>query len=185
MKKLAAFLLIVAGISLSPARAADTVCGTSGICQADLTGTNALILPLPANVAAVYVTISNTFTGTLDFLQSGDGGVSYAAAIATDGSTQTATGPGQWRFVASGLTNFKVVPASSLTGTATVRINWSTGSADVGPLWTAQNLNLEVFYDYESEIDLWTWDRSSIALWGHGSGRASCKIASAGCHSKA
>lgn len=122
--RLAFFILISAAYGFGQ----GANCGLQGVCTGNLTATNdAVILPVQPTTGTAYVTISGSWTGTIDFLESGDGGQHFSAATATDGSTISTTSNGQWRFAISGATNFEV-KASSISGSATVRINQSSGA---------------------------------------------------------
>ena len=80
--------------------AQSTNCATAGSCA---------ILPLAANSASLTVQLSGTFSGTMQFEGSNDGGNTYVAVNATPPSSTTAvtsaTATGLWRIVVSGLTH--------------------------------------------------------------------------------
>jgi hypothetical protein len=124
---------------LCPTRAFSQgkVCNLGGVCSGSITANaQAVILPVAQDTATIVVTVEGTGTGTLQFKGSGDSGASYFSASGTpqpsgSGATST-TANGQWRFVASGYTSFEVVASSSMTGSATVTITASKGSAASG-----------------------------------------------------
>ena len=132
---LAAFFFLFASPPLVRAQGAS--CGITGQCQGKITVVaDAVAKALPQNTATVFVTVAGTWTGTLQFWQSGDGGATFALTKGTQQSTgaqvSSTTSDDQWRFNASGLTNFEVLASAAITGTATVTISASEGSSASG-----------------------------------------------------
>jgi hypothetical protein len=125
--KLAFLVFLAAGTSFGQ----GANCTLNGICTGTITApSQSVSRPLASTAGAVYVVLSGSSTGTLDFMQSGDGGVSWVAATATDGTTQSTTASsGQWTFPAAGVTNFEVIAESGQSGTANIRINASNANA--------------------------------------------------------
>lgn len=135
LKNILLILLGIAAMTIGPRPAfpQGASCGLSGICSGPVTAdSDAVVLPIAPTTGTVYVVVSGTWTGTLSFMQSGDGGAHYVTATATDGTTTSTTASGQWRFPGAGLTNFEVIATSAITGTANVRINQSSASAGAG-----------------------------------------------------
>lgn len=104
--------------------AASTDCSVAGSCTT---------LPLQQDVATVVVQLSGTFSATVQFEASADGGVTYssvnAVLINSTAVVTSATAAGRWRIVASGLTQIRARCSSFASGPVTVQINASKGAA--------------------------------------------------------
>jgi len=90
-------------------------------------------------ISSATITIAGSFTGTLEFEVSGDGGTTYVASTArqrgsggTAGpATITATGIGVFDIDLASKTNVRVRATAAMTGSASVKINQS---ATTGPI---------------------------------------------------
>jgi len=127
MKKLLLSLLLlfpIASFAQAPLTstgnitASGTTCATTNACVA-------IVLSPPQ--ATVNVTISGTFSATLQFEQSADGGITYFAA-----ATPSATATGLYSFAVSSVTNFRVRCSAFTSGTAGIFINATTGGSGGG-----------------------------------------------------
>jgi len=76
--------------------------------------------PLTQDAATVIIGLSGTFSATVQFEGSADGGVTWVAVNATSPNSTTAvtsaTGTGAWRLVASGLTHTRTQCSSYSSG---------------------------------------------------------------------
>ena len=125
MKKLLLLLALLIPIS---ARADITKQLTSA--GADCTTATSCVTHNIAAYAGATVTISGTFTATVQFEASSDGTVWSAItgyAVATGTGVTAATAPGNWQFNAGGL-KFLRVRCSAFTSAPTVNIVGSAGS---------------------------------------------------------
>lgn len=105
--------------------AAASTC-TAGVCVS---------LEVPATASGMGVALSGTFSGTVQFETSADGGTTWVAINgfppnSTSGAS-SATSAGTWRFSVSGMTNFRVRGSSYASGTVTVQLQSSTGAASL------------------------------------------------------
>ena len=111
-------------------------CGPAGSCAGTISAPgDAVVLQLPQDTATIFVTVA-TGDSTLVFEQSSDDAPVWVAASGTPQPSgtpaTTTTGTGQWRFVGSGLTYFRVRCTSYGTITGTVTVRSSKGSAASG-----------------------------------------------------
>jgi hypothetical protein len=145
MKRISIFILLLTltlfSGDLSHAQTAGTTIVTSPItsqattCQPQTPSTACVILQIPPSTAQVSITIPSTpsYSGTLQFEGSTDGGNTWVPAYATPNGGGTAvtstTASGVW-FVAAGGFSFLRVRASSYTsGTASITLNPSQAPA--------------------------------------------------------
>jgi len=122
MKRLAIVLFLLT----VPMWAASSQLTTSGSsCTA--TGVTCLIVPLSQDKGAAGMTISGTWTGTITFEGSADGGTSWTAIdawpLGSRTAVTTATAVGQWQVNVAGLTTIRMRASATITGTAIVTIN--------------------------------------------------------------
>ena len=122
MKRLAIVLFLLT----VPMWAASSQLTTSGSsCTA--TGVTCLIVPLSQDKGAAGMTISGTWTGTITFEGSADGGTSWTAIdawpLGSRTAVTTATAVGQWQVNVAGLTTIRMRSSATITGTAIVTIN--------------------------------------------------------------
>jgi len=130
MKRLALALLLAA-MSV-PAWAASGTLTTSGsTCTA--TGVTCLIVPMSQDKGAAGLTLSGTWTGTVTFEGSADGGVTWTAINALPLNSTTAvtssTGNGTWQVNAAGLTTLRMRASATMSGSAIATITPSFASA--------------------------------------------------------
>lgn len=126
MKRLALAALMIA--LSAPAFAASGVLTTSGTTCAS-TGVTCLIVPLQQDVGSAGFVISGTWTGTITFEGSADGGTTWTAMEAWPLGSRTAvtsaTAGGTWQVNAAGLTTLRMRASATMTGKAAVTINTS------------------------------------------------------------
>jgi hypothetical protein len=107
-----------------------TVSGSS--CTAT---TICVTLPLSPAAGAVGISVTGTWSATLQFEGSGDNGASFVAISgfpldSTTGASNT-TSNGTWRFAVSGLTHIRVRASALVSGTAVIVINSSPTAASL------------------------------------------------------
>lgn len=183
MKKLA--LLILMLVLLAPvARGAVYNCPSGPTCTSSINANASSVrLQIPPNTGTVVIQVSGTFSGTLQFEQSVDGGVSFVNASGapqpSGASVSSTTSTGTWRFVASGMTHFQVRSSAWTSGTANIVIQASQGSASQGG--SAFNASVGPSYQDVLAITAPTNPASGyIRLYGDsGTGNFSC-LTSAG-----
>ena len=104
--------------------ASSAACATTNSC---------VVLVLPLNSGSGAIQITGTFTSTVQFEASVDGGLTWASVLGTQlGSTTTATSAtaaGRWRFNIGGLTHLRVRCSSYASGTVSVVIQSALVSA--------------------------------------------------------
>jgi hypothetical protein len=106
--------------------AAGSTCTSTAIC---------VTLPLSPSAGAVGLSITGTWSATLQFEGSSDNGVSFVAISgfplnSTTGASNT-TSNGTWRFAVSGLTHIRVRCSAFTSGTAAIVINSSPTAASL------------------------------------------------------
>lgn len=127
MKRLA-ILIALATLLVAPAWAASGQLTTSGsTCVSS--GVTCLIVPLAQDKGTAGLTIAGTWTGTITFEGSADGGISWTAIdawpLGSRTAVTTATAVGQWQVNVAGLTTIRMRASATITGTANVTINSS------------------------------------------------------------
>lgn len=134
MRKLVTAFLIFTTLCLlifflsSPADAQITsAAGNITAANASCTSTACVSLRLTPESATVSVTVSGTFSATLNYEQSGDGGVTWVPA-----SIASTTTTGTSQFSVGALTNFRVRASVYSSGTAVVTIISSTAAGGAG-----------------------------------------------------
>jgi hypothetical protein len=129
-------LLAVLSLWISVAAAQQSINGGITSSGSDCTTSTAcVLLTLPSNSGAVALTLSGTFSATLQFEVSGDNGTTWVSAQGTTpaGTTATsATAGGTWRFATSGLTRFRVRASAYVSGTVQATITYSLVAASLG-----------------------------------------------------
>jgi hypothetical protein len=125
-------LLLIALLAFTPsAFAASGFLTTSGTtCSA--TGVTCLIVSLAQDKGGAGVSISGTWTGTITFEGTVDGGTSWSAINAyplnSGTAVTTATANGQWQVNVTGLTGVRARASATMTGSALVTITPSYAS---------------------------------------------------------
>ena len=134
MKKLclAALLILLGAVGQSFAASAVLTTNASS-CPAS-TNTSALVVYLPQDKGGATLTISGTWTGTISFYWTGDGGTTWRALGAWLSSTPgtivtSATTDNTWQTNPSGGVGICMLSSASMTGSATVTVNYSAPSA--------------------------------------------------------
>ena len=130
MKRIAIGILLTV-LLVAPAWAASGTLTTSGS-ACTVTGVTCLIVPLTQDRGAAGFTISGTWTGTITFEGSADGGTTWSAIDAFPLGSRTAvtttTAGGQWQINAAGLTTLRMRASATITGAAAVTITPSYAS---------------------------------------------------------
>lgn len=89
-------------------------------------GVTCLIVPMSQDKGAAGLTIAGTWTGTITFEGSADGGASWTAIeawpLGSRTAVTTATAVGQWQVNVAGLTTIRMRASATITGTAIVTI---------------------------------------------------------------
>jgi hypothetical protein len=125
MRKLVFVLLLFA-----PLARAQTVVGTITILGASCAVTNAcVILPLGTAASSASITLTGTWTATVQFEASSDGGTTWVAINGTPPSSTTAvtnsTANGAWTFNVGSMTHLRARASALASGTVGVNINAS------------------------------------------------------------
>lgn len=111
-----------------------TASGTTTSCTAVST-TACVILILPPNTGAVGITVSGTFSATLQFEVSSDNGNNWSTVNATPPNSTTAvtstTSTGIWQATVSGMVLFRVRASVYASGTANINLQSSSAIAGV------------------------------------------------------
>lgn len=135
MKRLLLLLFFAALPILTFGQSQNLVTGTittsGSSCQPGATYTNCVIAAIPSGATApaqsVGVTITGTFSGTLQFEISLDNGANWSAVNATPPNSTTAvtstTGTGFWAISAAGGSHVRVRASALASGSATASIN--------------------------------------------------------------
>ncbi len=133
MKK---YLFLLFGVLMLSARlpAQTGVTGNLTDHSTDCSTTNSCIaVPVLQNEGGVVFTLAGTFSGTVQFEASADGGTTWAALNATPSNSTTlatnATAPGTWQANIAAFTNVRLRCSVFSSGTINARINLSTASA--------------------------------------------------------
>lgn len=104
-------------------------CGTG-------TSTGYVAVALPVNVGAVTAQVSGTYSATIQFQVSNDGGVNFVNVVGqpipTGVPVSTITGTGVYQFNTSGFTNFCVRASAYTSGTAVVNLSFSPSPTVAG-----------------------------------------------------
>lgn len=135
MRKILALAILALFPILSAAQNDNPVQGYISAAGTGCTLSNCVYQILPKTAGAAAVTISGTFTGTLQFEVSGDNGATWVAAQGTTpaGTTATsATAAGTWRFAVSGLTQIRVRCSAYTNGSPYAVLQYSNTAASLG-----------------------------------------------------
>lgn len=123
MKRFAVVFLFFALLA-APAWAASGVITTNA---ATCTAGVCLVVNLPMDKGAAGFVISGTWTGTITFEGTADGGTTWTAIdawpLGSRTAVTTATAVGSWQVNAAGLTGLRMRGSATITGAATVTIN--------------------------------------------------------------
>lgn len=124
MKRLCLIASLLLIIGAAPCWAASGVITTNA---ATCTAGVCLVVNLPQDKGAAGLVISGTWTGTITFEGTADGGTSWTAIdafpLGSRTAVTTATAVGQWQVNAAGLTGIRMRGSATITGAATVTIN--------------------------------------------------------------
>ena len=133
MKRLSTVLLFIA-LWAMPSWAASNVITTSGTtCVLEA---SCLIVNLPEDKGGATLTLSGTWTGTISFEATGDGGATWVAVnvtpLASTTAVTSATANGTWQVNAAGFTGLRMRASATMSGSATATITPSAASARSG-----------------------------------------------------
>src|ERR1035438_2815857 len=128
-------LLLAIALSMTTVGwAASSVITTNGTTCSP--ATNCLVVSLPQDKGGATLTLSGTWTGTIQFEATGDGGATWVAVSVTPlNSTTTATSTtanGTWQVNTAGFTGLRMRASAAVTGSAFATINPSAASARSG-----------------------------------------------------
>src|SRR5271166_6297451 len=133
MKRLAMSLLFIALWGSPHLWAVSSVITTNGSACPASTNTTALVVGLPQDKGGATLTISGTWTGTISFKATGDGGTTWTAVnvlpLASTTAVTSATANGTWQVNTAGFTGLCMLSSASMTGSATATITSSAASA--------------------------------------------------------
>jgi len=124
-------LIALLALAAIPAWAASGIITTNGSdCSVS---TRCLVVNLPQDKGGAGLSLSGTWTGTIQFEVTVDGGATWASASVTPvGSSTTVTSTtanGTWQINASGFTGIRMRASATVTGAATATITPSAASA--------------------------------------------------------
>lgn len=124
-------LITLLTLAAIPAWAASSTLTTSAsACSA--TGVSCLIVNLPQDKGGASLTISGTWTGTITFECTADGGATWVAMnampVADTTAVSTTTGNGVWQVNVAGLTGIRMRASATMTGAAVATITPSAAS---------------------------------------------------------
>src|SRR5208337_2640738 len=132
MKRLLTMLLFTV-LWTATAWAASNIITTHGTdCSV---ATNCLVVNLPQDKGGATLTITGTWTGTIQFEAQGDGNTWSAVTvtnIATSATATSTTANGTWQVNTAGFTGLRMRASATVTGSATVTITPSAASARNG-----------------------------------------------------
>jgi len=94
--------------------------------------TNCLVVNLPQDKGGATLVLAGTWTGTVTFEASGDGGATWVAVnvmpVAATTAVTTATANGVWQVNTAGFTGLRMRASAAVTGSATATITTSAAS---------------------------------------------------------
>lgn len=131
MKRLTMLLLLVAlcGSSLWATSGKITTNNASCI----IAPAACLVVSLAQDKGGATLTLSGTWTGTIQFEATGDGGTTWSSVLVTPTNSTTAvtstTGNGTWQVNTAGFTGIRMRASATVTGTAVATITPSSASA--------------------------------------------------------
>ena len=124
------FVLLVAPM----AWAASSVITTNGTTCTP--ATNCLVVNLPQDKGGATLVLSGTWTGTIQFEATGDGGVTWVAVnvmpLNATTAVTSATANGTWQVNTAGFTGLRMRSSATMSGSATATITSSAASARSG-----------------------------------------------------
>lgn len=99
--------------------------------------TRCLVVNLPQDKGGATLTLSGTWTGTIQFEASGDGGATWASLNVMPSNSVTpvtsTTGNGMWQVNMAGFTGIRMRASATVTGSAQATITPSAASARMSP----------------------------------------------------
>src|ERR1017187_3949031 len=114
MKRLSMTLLFIA-LWATQAWAASSVITTNGTTCSP--ATNCLVVNLPQDKGGATLTLSGTWTGTIQFEATGDGGATWVSVnvipLASTTAVTSATGNGAWQVNTAGFTGLRIRSSAS------------------------------------------------------------------------
>ena len=128
-------LLLVLLATLVPQLwAASSIITTNG--TTCVPATNCLVYNMPQDDGGATLTVSGTWTGTISFEATGDGGTTWVAVNVMPLNSTTAvtstTANGTWQVNTAGFTGLRMRGSATMTGSALATINPSAASARNG-----------------------------------------------------
>jgi len=131
MKRLLTTLLFIALGAVPWGWAASANITTNGATCA--TATSCLVVNLPQDKGGATLVLSGTWTGTVQFEATGDGGVTWVAVnvlpLNSTSAVTSTSANGTWQVNTAGFTGLRMRSSASMTGTAVATITYSAASA--------------------------------------------------------
>lgn len=128
MKRLL-FLLVLAVLPVSGFAASAIITTNGSDCSVS---TRCLVVSLPQDKGGATLTLSGTWTGTMQFEATGDGGITWSSVNVLPLNSTTAvtssTSNGTWQVNMSGFTGIRIRSSASMTGSAVATITPSAAS---------------------------------------------------------
>lgn len=130
MKRYLLLLAIALSMTVQAWAASSIITTTGSTCSP---ATNCLVVNLPQDKGGATLTLSGTWTGTISFEATGDGGATWVAVNATPLNSTTAatsaTANGTWQVNVSAFTGIRMRASATMSGAATATIVFSAASA--------------------------------------------------------
>src|SRR5271157_3392560 len=124
-------IILLALVMGTEAWAASSIITTNG--ASCTPATNCLVVSLPQDEGGATLTLSGTWTGTISFEATGDGGVTWVAVnvlpLNSTSAVTSATANGTWQVNASGFTGLRMRGSAAMSGSAVATITPSAASA--------------------------------------------------------
>lgn len=133
MKRLSMVLLFIALWGIPMWAASNTITTSASTCAALA---NCLVVNLPQDKGGATLTLSGTWTGTISFEATGDGGATWVAVsvtpLASTTTVTSATANGTWQVNTAGFTGLRMRASATMSGSALATIVFSSASARSG-----------------------------------------------------
>ena len=132
MKRTLTLLLFIAMWSPLAWSVSNVITTNASSCPAK-TNTTALVVGLPQDKGGATFDIQGTWTGTISFYMTANGGATWNAVnmmpVAATTAVTSATANGSWQRNVSGFTGLCMLSSATMTGSATVTITPSGAAA--------------------------------------------------------
>ena len=129
MKRLSMTLLFIALWATQAWAASSVITTSASTCALSV---SCLVVNLPQDKGGATLVLSGTWTGTITFEATADGGVTWTAIVAMPVATttafSTATANGLWQVNIAGLTGIRMRASATMSGSAIATITFSAAS---------------------------------------------------------